>query len=160
MSADDLRAAVAELESALSIFVDEFAKAQAPRWDDQGDLDFGVSQLAPALEAVTEALVDEFEHDLGQLKYGVELDEVLSLLAHRWDDEGIEAGAEAATRLLYVIQGCSYGSFSDPDPEAEDPDIEDDASLLQEVLDAILESDRIDEEGDEDDEEGDEDDDD
>ena len=137
-------AAFGELKSALLLFRDEFAQAQAQAQarsqarDDEGDLITAVHRVTPVIEAVAEALIELFERELERLQTGAQLDEVMSLLALRLDDETARRGAAAAARLLYVIQWCSYGEFSDPNPEGETPDVEGDAILLDTGLDAIL----------------------
>ncbi|MEX1367062.1 MAG: hypothetical protein AB1Z98_28300 [Nannocystaceae bacterium] len=139
MSAEDAAAVLDELLGALMWLVDDFARTQQPVPDDTGDLDAAAGAAMTAFSAMADVLAREFDDELESLNEGAELDEVMSLLARRLDDERVKYGAEAAIRLLYVIQRCNYGSFRDTDPEAEEPDLEGDVALLEEGLGAILE---------------------
>lgn len=139
MSVKAVTVVLDELLGSLMWLVDDFARTQQPAPDDAGDLDAAAAAAMTAFSAMADVLAKEFNDELDSLNEGAELDEVMSLLARRLDDERVKHGAEAAVRLLYVIQRCNYGSFRDTDPEAEEPDLEGDAALLEEGLGAILE---------------------
>jgi hypothetical protein len=138
VSIDAAEEALESLVSELSILVDDFATNQSDFSDDQGDLDSAASRVATAFAAMADTLGALFQEQLQRLKESAELDEVMSLLGRTLGSEPAQHGADAAGRILHVLQNINYGVFSDPDPDAEQPDIEGDFATLEEGLDAIL----------------------